>query len=241
MITGFSNCLAKKPHFTDDTGAVVPANFAVTPTHLGSDFTLTPEAPLAADRTYTVVAFDEAPHCVRPPNRVTFSTGANPSVVDIVVANEGSELHALNLYLSEPVMNPADMGDGSTFFSVTIDGFDPAGVITAEHDGTGASITYKPLASQPSVTQPVHVQLKEGLVFASGATLAEDLDISFVPSEWPYGWSPAGKIPDGCSQPESSDSVGCSVSRPGSGEGGGAIFGVMLGLLVATRSRRGRR
>ncbi|MDI1475079.1 hypothetical protein [Polyangium sp. y55x31] len=242
VITGFSTCNPpQKPSFTDDTGAAIPVDFVVTPTQSGSDFTLTPKAPLAADRTFTVSAFDETVHCVRPPNRITFSTAVNPSVAEVEIVSEPERLVALKVYLSEPVMNPGDLGDGSSLFSVTIDGFDLAGIGTAEHDGTGVSITYKPLASQPAMTQAVHVRLKQGLVFASGETLAEDLDVSFVPSEWPYGWSPAGKIPVGCAPP-SSDVGGCSASPTGSGEGGSAIIGVvMMGLLARGRWRRGRR
>ncbi len=227
VIQGSFTCTPTAPQFIDDSGAVVPAAFVIS----GSEFTLTPSAPLPPDGTF-MVRFNEKPHCTQPPNKITFSTKAKPALRNVDVAIAEGQLHAVSIRLSEPVKNMSDLANMS-FVSVNIDGFSPKATISPAGPDE-AFATYKPLAQRPSSDRTVHVHVAKELAFASGAALSEDIDVSFTPDEWPTGYFPTG-TPEGC---DFASSSGCQVSAAPVPAPLPSILGMIAGILMVARRRR---
>jgi hypothetical protein len=235
-ITGRSTCTPDKPAFTDDTGAEVPAEFVFTPNAGGADFTLTPIAPLQPDRIYTVLFSNHITKCDSPSGKATFTTGPKPGVRAVWHDGYQGELSYVAVSLTEPVMNPNDLAVGSGFVSIAVSGVEPAGNEGPIQDGTKVDVTFKPLATQPRMTDTVAVKLHKGLAFASGAVLSEDVDVSYVPADLPWGWYVTGS-PTPC---EAADSSGCQASRAPVNGSAAALWGIGITLMLGAMRRRTR-
>ncbi len=231
-VTGTSVCSGQAPQFVDDTGATVPADFVIT----GGNFSLKPLAPLAPNRTYTVT-FGNHSTCDTPTGKSTFTTAAKPAIRHLNFIGAVGELHAVDVDLTEPVLQPTDLAEGSTLVSATVDGFALVPKIqTGQIAGKSFHIYFKNLPERPKATQKLHVRLHKGLRFASGVVLAEDLELTVVPANLPYGWYATG-LPQPCpfvAKPP----IGCQ-SSPNSG---GGLAGILLAgavlLLLASRRRK---
>lgn len=237
VIRGSSSCSNVAPRFVDDLGATIPATFTPDATSLGG-FTVTPLAPLAANRTYTVTFADHLP-CDGPLSQTRFTTGGTPGIRALGFQSSGDALVGLDVSLTEPVLHAADLADGTTWVTATVDGYALVPPIYADPKKVdGLEFYYKPLAVWPTLAQTFHVRLHKGLPFASGVTLADDVEVTVVPKDAPYGWVVTGSRVD-CALPDVSTSAfGCSAQRAGRARGLLGLVALALGLLARRRGLR---
>lgn len=230
VVTGPADCPAQAPQFVDDVGASVPADFAVNYT----TFSLKPLAPLAPNRTYTVT-FDNHSTCGTPTGKATFTTAAKPAIRHLNFSSAAGELHAVDVDLTEPVLNPADLAEGSTLVSATVDGFALVPKVQAgQLPGKSFQIYFKLLPEKPELSRKLHVRLHKGLRFASGVALTADLELTVVPADLPYGWF-ATEVPQPCD--DAPGAFGCQAGPGGRGGLAGALLGGAALLVVAWRRR----
>ena len=235
VVTGSLQCSPKAPQFVDDTGATVAATFAAQ----GSTFTLTPLAPLAANRTYSVTFADHTT-CGVPYGRTSFSTAAKPGIRQLSFEGAIGELHVVDVDLTEPVLHPADLAAGSTLVTTSVDGFAGEPPI---NPGTNPALSfqvyYKPLNPRPLAKQLFHIRLHKGLQFASGAVLADDLEVAVVPADLPLGWLVTG-VPKLCDYGNvNAVSNACQARTRAGGVLGSALLALLALLVVARRRRTG--
>jgi len=222
-VTGSTNCPSSlpPPSFVDATGVPVPASVTVK----GADFVIQPLAPLAANTAYRV-AFPGRGGCGIDPGKVSFSTAAKPGFRQVEGGNghEGG-VAALAVHLTEPVLHPADLADGATLVSLTVDGFAPPAKLSASPNPTTKVIfIYKHLVQRPAATRKFRLRLHKGLRFASGVTLAEDVELVVIPADLRFGWFATGQ-PKVC---EESVASGCQAGRAGDSSRALAVGGAVL-------------
>ena len=237
VVRASNPCQTQAPVFVDDLGATIAAKLAPDSTSAFA-FTVTPLAPLAANRTYTVTFADHLP-CDGPLGQTRFSTGGTPGIRALGFQTSGDALVGLDVSLTEPVLHAADLADGTTWVTATVDGYALVPPIYADPKKIdGLEFYYKPLAVWPTLAQTFHVRLHKGLQFASGVTLADDVEVTVVPKDAPYGWVVTGSRVD-CALPDVSTSAfGCSAQRAGRARGLLGLVALALALLVRRRGLR---
>lgn len=230
-IAGLTNCQAEQPLIVDDLGNTVAAELQLS----DGKFKLQPKAPLQADRSYTVT-FSTHQTCGSMDGKSTFTTAAKPGVRLVKFADAAGELHAATVYLTEPVANPSDLAEGSTWISAKIDGYALAPQVQEGPKwGSSYVLYYKNNAQKPGMGSRLTVTLRQGLKFASGAVLAKDLEVAMAPAELPFGWAVTGlRLP--CEVRTDPGPVCAAGQAGGAGLGAGLALAVVL-LAVGWRRR----
>ncbi len=239
VIRGSTACQVQAPLFVDDAGAAVPAKFATQDTGGGATFTLTPLAPLAAHRTYSVTFPDHLP-CDGPLGQTQFTTGGTPGIRALTFQGSAGAVVGLDVYLTEPVLHPVDLANGTTWVTATVDGY---ALVPPVNSGLPSNDTlefyYKLLPQWPTLAQTYHVQLHKGLQFASGSVLAADVEVTAVPNDVPYGWVVTGSQSLCAADNMTSSMPACTAQRVGRGRGVLALL--MVAGVVMLRRRMGGR
>ncbi len=230
-VVGLAGCAGLVPVFVDDMGKAVAADMQWTP----GKFKLQPKAPLQPDRNYTV-RFSTHQTCGSMDGMATFTTALRPGLRHVEFAGAAGDLHAATIYLSEPVANANDLADGSMWINAKIDGYSQAPQVQEGPKwATSYRLYYKNNAQKPASSARLTVTLRQGLKFASGAVLANDLELAMVPAELPFGWSVNGSRL-AC---EDVAELGCGAGRTGVG-GWSEALAAMLGIGALGWWRLGR-
>lgn len=238
--------LTTAPTLRDPNGALVPLEF----TRSGTKLTARPLGYLI-DGLFEVDPGSRTDECVAKPARVTrFRVGAGPDVRFIVFSprdkyTTGSELDALEIFLSEPLKSGAET-DIPKY--LTVSGLEPSDIYYLP-DTASILWSWKTAASgvPPTTTEKVTIRLKQGLTFAGGKAMEADFEQSLRPKDFLlHGWWPGARS---CAAPTNPDDggntdpggqyIGCGAAL-GSPLGLGAAF-LLAPLLARLALRRGRR
>lgn len=228
-IVGLTNCQAQQPLFVDDLGKTVAAELQLA----DGKFKLQPKAPLQADRSFTVT-FSTHQTCGSMDGKATFATAAKPGVRLVKFADAAGELHAATVHLTEPVANPSDLAEGSSWISAKVDGYALAPQVQEGPKWASSYVLYyKNNAQKPAMSARLTVTLRQGLKFASGAVLAKDVEVSMVPADLPFGWAVTGLRQPCEARPDPS----CSSGQSGRVGAGAALLAGVVALVVGWRRR----
>lgn len=230
-VVGLTSCTTDAPLFVDDLGNAVAADLeSVT-----GKFKLRPKVPLLPGRTYTVT-FPAHQSCGSMDGRSRFSTAAKPALRKVEFAGAQGELHGVIVHLTEPVADPADLAEGSTWIAAKTDGYAPPPKV--QEGPTFARsylLSYKDNAQRPAMGARLTITLRQGLRFASGEVLAKDIEVSMVPADLEFGWSVTG-LRLAC---EATSEPSCNAGQTGQARWGAALLAGLVLVVVGWRRGRG--
>ena len=116
-----------------------------------------------------------------------------------------------------------------------MDGFTPDPTINkGAPSAVSLEFYYTDLVTPPTTAQTFRVRLHKGLQFASGAVLADDVEVSVVPHDVPFGWVVTG------SQSQCAVDVmtpACSAQPVGHGRWA-LLAGLLTSAALVVRRRR---
>lgn len=226
--------LVGAPRLLDAAGQEVP--FKLTD---GSTIQLEPLAPLSPDTAYRVV-LPGADSCDSLDGGSHFTTAVKPGVRYVSFQVSNGKLMGANVFLSEPVLDPADLAQDSTAVAGVVDDWSkPGQILPLEHDGLSFSVYFKAQATQPEATATLKVRLHQGLRFKSGAVLAQDLEVAVSPAKSAAGWYAVGQAPTCPLATAEPEAAACRASAGGGG-GWATAAGLLSALAIVMRRRRRR-